>query len=353
MSDQHPLRRALAPSRAATGVIGLLAMAAALPSPANARTGGAGRPGVWAVMAKQGEIVLLTPRLQTRPLTHGGGRKALPTWSKAGDRIAYVEDAPPGVALKQLAIVDLRGAVLRRILVHPAGPDEAIDDGMRWVESISWPAPDRIVVAGSINPSTREVLVFDPTTGETIAQFNDDGFGPGFSSDGKHAAYVTGAPHFTPRTFRLARLTIDGEKVFPEGDRQVDFVSAPAWSADDRAVAILATGASNTAELVVWRKDGPVQAIPLNRQLGYHPSIAWAGADVLVRYSKAGGGQTTLRIRGGGVSELTASPMTAALLLRSDQRRRTAAEGGVEPDFWCASCALTILPRRNSLIDAP
>jgi hypothetical protein len=355
MSDQNSLQRAVAAALVAAGAIGLLAMAPAKSSHVDPKTGTTDQSGVWAVMVKQGEVVLLTPRLETRPLTHGGGGKALPTWSKAGDRIAYVENAAPDLALKQLVIVDLRGAVLRQIPIHPAGPDGAIDDGMRSVESISWASPDRIVVAGSINPSTREVLVFDPATGKEIAQFNDDGFGPGFSGDGRHAAYVTGAPHFTLSAFRLARLVIDGESVFPEGDQRFDFASAPAWSPDDRAVAIVARGPSNTAQLVVWRRDGPAQAIPLDRQLGYHPSVAWSGADILVRYAKPVGGraQTTLRIRNGSISEVEASPIAAALLLRSDQKRRTASERGVEPDFWCGSCALTILPSRNSLIDVP
>ena len=138
--------------------------------------------------------------------------KTLPTWSKDGLRIAYFSPDISDRRLGQLVLVDQHRSVVTQIPVKPMAPG-FVHSGMRYVETVEWLDGNLIAVSGTINPSSTEYNILDISTGKTILEFVDDGFGAAFSQDGKLYASVSGGPHFTPAKSRELKLNVNGAAI--------------------------------------------------------------------------------------------------------------------------------------------
>lgn len=99
--------------------------------------------------------------------------------------------------MAKVVVIDRAGRTLSSFPVHPASP-QVQEFGMKYAEGLGWLTNQRIVVTGSVNPSTTEYDVFNSVTGQRVDQFFDDGLGAAFSPNGQHYAHITGSPHFTP-----------------------------------------------------------------------------------------------------------------------------------------------------------
>ncbi|MFC0134313.1 hypothetical protein CR105_26980 [Massilia eurypsychrophila] len=122
---------------------------------------------------------------------------------------------------------------------------------MRFVDALEWIAADRLVVSGSINPSSSEYLVFDLLTGAVVGGYVDDAQGAEFSPDDQHVITVSGAPDFTARGSRAPVLKLDDQPVVGGLNVDLAFAKKPSWSADSRSFAIAARDASGQMRVVL------------------------------------------------------------------------------------------------------
>jgi hypothetical protein len=68
--------------------------------------------------------------------------------------------------MADIVVMRTDGSLLKEIHFRPVG--EAVS-GMRGVEQMEWISERRLVVSGSINPSTGEYAVIDVETGKQVA----------------------------------------------------------------------------------------------------------------------------------------------------------------------------------------
>ena len=313
---------------------------------------------ISAVFVKDSEIVISTESDEQVQLTNDGIPKSLPVWSKDGSKIAFIEKTDRNIALSRLSVISRGGSRLFSILIHPAPTDpREVVTGMRFVERVEWVTGSRIAVSGSINPSTCENIVFDVFTGSIVNEFYDDGCNAAYSQDGRHVAYMTGAPHFTPESRRERELIVDGKSVFPRRGTQVKFITDPKWNADSKTLAIVATrDKTGTSSMVMWRaKGGKLSTIRIPMKKGVvaegEAELFWNGQDLILTSPEQAWSFSKGRPR-----EIDRS---LALLLNQNQEatemkkeRAVSLPPGVEkPDFWCPSCALSLAPRRSSVND--
>jgi hypothetical protein len=335
--------------------------------------------GLWAVMAflqnsvAQGiRTVMVTGKeISTRSdngslltLTSDGVQKSLPTWSKNGTKIAFVEKTDKAIALASLVVMDATGNELSEIPIKPSAPGE-VRSGMRYVETLEWLTTRRIAVSGTVNPSTTEYDIFELVGGALVKQFFDDGYGATFSQDGQHYAYVNGSPHFTPVDERVPTLNVDDEPVFRETGNHLEFTGAPEWSQDSSAVAIamrnLQTGKRG---ILIWH-EGETRAsfIELPTSISVSPSISWNGGtlyltnqspDAAFGEKRLPSSTWVLTLNSSGVGSWTTIPsktvpdeLLSAEALRHDLEIKARVDGGRDADFWCNSCELNLLPRRS------
>jgi hypothetical protein len=328
------------------------------------------------VFLKGNEIAVSDDGKNVEQITHDGLHKNLPVWSKDGLKIAFLRQVNKKAALDNLVVIDRQGHVLKSILVHPAGQEDE-DSGMRGVETVQWLSNNRIALRGSINPSTSENMIYDVQSGKLIDENNvvevsgdaalqmlfgkskahpkglpgdffDDGTSVGYSPDGNHAAYITGAPHFASDTERRPTLTVDNQPIFPANkESPVKFITAPQWSSDSRFVAILAEEtATKAASLVVYRLGGKSEALPLGVNVGT-PSLSWTDNRFLVKL-----GQSTLQWRSddnsfGPAENAVVEPTGPDASSKAKFGELVKKAGGHDPDIWCQSC----FPRRVSVND--
>ena len=152
------------------------------------------------------------------------------------------------------------GTTLREIRFRPP---EAHVIGMRFIEGLEWISDQRLVVSGSVNPSTGEYALVDIGTGKEVAWYAVDGPAWAASPDGSHAAYVGYVPHFTPEERRRPQFCLDSECDFdkpfhgyPGPTRHLEFEGPPVWSPDGRAAAMAAENYDTKAESVIVRPVG-------------------------------------------------------------------------------------------------
>jgi len=313
--------------------------------------------GTDTAMVRGNEIVVTTGLYETHELTHDGISKSLPVWSKDGSKIAFVEKTDATIALARLVVVDRAGHTLSGILIHPAVSGEGSDGDMRFVESIEWLDANRIAVAGSINPSTSEYIVLNILSHAVVDQFFDDASAAAFSPDGTHVAYQTGSPHFTPTGHQFPILNLDGGAIYPQKRLHIEFISNVRWSQDGQSLAVVTANYQDNADsVVIWNKAQRLKVIPLTISNGTF-GLFWRGSNLIVtsapdeqnRFGRAwivAGGSDTLNAT--PVAGAT-DPVVAANLLKASLKQLARAAGGHEADFWCSSCSLIALPRRNSL----
>jgi hypothetical protein len=104
-------------------------------------------------------------------LTNDGLAKRLLVQSKSGERIAFVRDSP--VELADIVVIRPDGSGTREIHFRPLGGNIL---GMRFVEGLDWISEQRLIVSGSLNPSTCEYAVIDVETGASAGGYLTDGF---------------------------------------------------------------------------------------------------------------------------------------------------------------------------------
>ena len=306
-----------------------------------------------AVFVRQGEIFTLDADGKAVQITSDGLHKEDPLWSKDGSRIAYLQGVDKNLALAELVVVSGVGSKLADVLIRPVRADQG--DDMRFIETLQWLTPEKIAASGSINPSTEESLVLDLASGQEVMNYYDDSGGTVYSPDGEHAAYVDGAPHFAARDETEPALNIDLRRVYPAAGVQVDFLSQAAWSPDGTAVAILAKSrASRALSLVVCRVDSGCSQAPLRAASADGEfTLGWS-ADALTVTA----GSATWSVQTGSadlspeaIRRASAPPLPdlkqRADALVNDLRQKILDAGGVSPDFWCANCILSTLPRKT------
>ena len=125
------------------------------------------------VFLKGSEIYSTKPgATEARQLTTDGLKKGLLVPSKDRRRFAFVRDAK-GSSLGDLVVMQPDGTTVREIRFRPP---EAHVSGMRFIEGLEWISDQRLVVSGSVNPSTGEYVLVDIGTGKEVGGYLTDGF---------------------------------------------------------------------------------------------------------------------------------------------------------------------------------
>jgi hypothetical protein len=236
------------------------------------------------VFLKDSEVWARVPGTpDARPITNDGRRKFLLVQSPGGSRVAFLHESVGQLA--DIMVMRTDGPLVNEIHFRPV-EENAL--GMRGVERFQWISERRLVVAGSINPSTGEYAVIDVETGKQVAGNLVDGFTWVASPDGEHAAYLGFIPHFTPEADRRPRICLDNEcglgpsRGYPSEDVHVDFITAPQWSSDSSAVAIIAENYdTHIASVIVRHVGGKTLDILAPSQAEGSLGVAWDG-DVLI-----------------------------------------------------------------------
>jgi hypothetical protein len=216
-------------------------------------------------------------------ITNDGIGKRLLVLSKGGDRLAFLRDSAAEMA--DIVVMRTDGSLLNEIHFRPVGEPVS---GMRGVEQMEWISQRRLVLSGSINPSTGEYDVLDAETGALIKAYGTDGSTWVASPDGEHAAYLGFIGHFTPEADRRPRICLDDEcglgpsRGYPKEDVHVDFITSPEWSPDSSAVAIIAENYDTHVDSVIVRHvGGKTLDILAPSQAEGSLGVAWNG-NVLV-----------------------------------------------------------------------
>jgi hypothetical protein len=325
---------------------------------------------------RDGAVCVSVDGTALRCLTAEKSKARLPVWSRDGNRIAYVDEASPGSALAWLVVIDQHGQVLSRLAIKAVGNGE-VRSGMRFVEALEWVAADRLVVSGSINPSSSEYLVFDLITGTVWGGYIDDARGAEFSPDGQHVLTVNGAAHFTARGARAPVLTLDDRPVVSGLNADLTSVGKPSWSADSRSFAIAARDAAGQMQVVLGEAASktarwvhlPFSVAAADRA----PILFWAGNELHIQrivtapLNTANGTSQMAKIgarnvavedyvlgvgTGGAawkrVTKPVVAPAKAAATLRASvAATQRAASAQQDLDVWCSGCELDAVARRN------
>jgi dipeptidyl aminopeptidase/acylaminoacyl peptidase len=318
---------------------------------------------VKAVYLKGNELFTVGADGEQKQLTHDGMPKRNPLWSKDGTRIAFERDIDESVALDDLIVIDSQtGNMLEDIRVCPVGSGEM--NVVRYIEGIEWLTKDRIAAKGSINPSATQTFVYDVKTGKELIDYPDDAGGAVFSPDGEHAATIDGMQHFSQESDRAPELDIDNLRVYPAEGVHISVLSNPAWSEDSTKVAVVTADyqSKQRSAVICWLNSSCKSTpLPAGNTDGVHTfQIQWSGSNVSANSSEG-----AWSLQPGDARAVAATPALdfkpnaydtplslqdkiqklggdgALSLLKQVQQL-----GGVEPDLWCQSCALTRLPRR-------
>jgi WD40-like Beta Propeller Repeat len=299
-------------------------------------------------------------------LTDDGLRKSLPVWSTDGKKIAFVRtSARPG--LGDIVVLSPAGEELWAL---PFRPSDAHVTGMRFIEELEWISLERLMVSGSVDPSTVEYVVVDVHARKELGGYLTNGLNLAFSPDGKHVAYEAAVPHFTPQENRRPRLCLDdgcdprrASGGYPsDSERHIEFATYPVWSPSSSVVAVLAQDYRTNGLLLIAQPAGgqatefPLPASSPGRSiLGYNSEneklyrIYWGGETA---FAVAGDAAWKLERHGTALipvllESVPTADITAALQLRRVEEARFKALGASQVDSWCASCGLQLLPRRN------
>jgi hypothetical protein len=321
---------------------------------------------IQSVFVLNSEIYISTGSGKPVQLTDDGLAKSLPVWSPDGNRIAFVRiSARPG--LGDIVVLSSTG---QELLAATFRPSDANVSGMRFIEELEWISPERLMVSGSMNPSTGESAVIDARTGKEVAGYLADGPSVAFSPDAKHVAYEAPVPHFMPVEERRPRLCLDdgcdlrrASGGYPsDPQRHIEFATYPVWSPSSSVVAVLAQDYRTNGLLLIAQSAGgqatefPLPASSPGRSIfGYNSEneklyrIYWSGETA---FAVAGDAAWKLEPHGTALipvlpESVPTGDITAALQLRRVEEARFKALGASQVDSWCASCALRLLPRRN------
>ena len=280
-------------------------------------------------------------------LAHGGGARGLPCLSPDGTRIAFTQVTDPARALADVVVVAPDGRELSRTPIEPVLPDVGYT-GMQYVDGLRWISGRQLAVRGAINPAQSQYYVVDAAAGKIVSDFVDDGSRAAFSPDGRQVARLADSPHYVADADRTPALLLDGKPVW-QAARGGSLASEPRFSADGASLAWADRDAAGKAGLDIYG-DGALHHVPLPAAPAGTLGVYWAGSRAVATASPAGGAGRTLawsasRTGAELTAQLASDPAASAEALRATLQRQARAAGVQEPDFWCASCALSVLPR--------
>ncbi|XLZ72931.1 hypothetical protein ABT364_13440 [Massilia sp. SR12] len=297
---------------------------------ATAAAAHAGAPALRTAVVRGDAICIQQSGAAATCFQQNGRSKTLPVWSPDGQRLAYWEEG-------KLSIIDQHGQMLVQKVAKPVAAGE-VAGGMRAAEAMQWLDGGRLVVSGSVNPTSTEYLVFDAASGQQLSALADDGYGAAFSPGGLHVATVAGRPHFADRTQRRPALLVDGRAVFESADGRVDFTGGPVWSSDGRQLSVPMADQQGRNYLLRW-KTGAAHAM-LQPMLTVAATQAAKGS--------APGQRAGIALQPAQDSN---DPLNAARSMRRALQREAGVLSG-RADWWCQDCALSRLPRRTTLDDS-
>ena len=313
---------------------------------------------------QNGQICVTGAAKAVQCLTSDSRAKYLPVWSLDGNRIAFIEISDNPSALAIANVMDRNGSTIARIPIKAKGPGE-IRSGMRDVESVEWISSNRLVVSGSVNPSSREYVIVDVGARQVVDEFISDEYRASFSADGLSYAAVAGAPHFTPRESRASTLVVNGRRLDGLVPSGIEIAGSPAWAPDGSAIAIplrYATSRTGADSVMIWeRGSGAKHLIPAPSRIR---DVRWRDKELVAASMPATEGQGQLAtVTQGWELPIITKPfgvsgwqpvVDPAVLsttqedekLRSELRGGLVVDGGINIDIWCASCGLSNLLRR-------
>ncbi len=121
----------------------------------------------------------------TATLSNDRRPKSLLRWTQDGQRLSYIVPDTAG-AKARLVVIDLSGKVLKEVAIRPM--TDPPTEGLRFVEQLSWITPEKVRVAGSINPHNCEMFDLEiETAAESNWQTGECGSFVA-SPDGRHVA---------------------------------------------------------------------------------------------------------------------------------------------------------------------
>ncbi len=331
-------------------------------------------PAMRMALVRDGSVCASVDGSPLRCFATGSSKPRLPVWSRDGNRIAFIDDGAPANALASLVVIDVHGQVQSRTALKPVASGE-VRSGMRFVESLQWLSADRVVVSGSINPSSTEHLVVDLLRGGVVAEHVDDAGGASFSPDGQHVLTIDGAPHFSAPASRAPVLRLDGQELLKGLPADTAAMGRARWAADGNAFALAAQPASGPWRLVLGQvATGGARWVDLPFDWGAGskaPTLFWSGTELhlqrLVPAPRTGAAAATAAAPGARAQSVedwvwsgplqagawkraavpALDPARAAAALRAAALAVSPVPGALDADLWCTGCALDRVARRS------
>jgi hypothetical protein len=225
------------------------------------------------LVATDGQTIWLEEGTHKRIVTTDPLGASLPSWF--GDRIAYsrvrIDDA--GVPHTEIVVMKESGDLVRVIAI----PD---DTGINGLLQLGWRDAKRVFIEGHVNPAVSLYLEWNADSGKLA--FERPGAQFVVSPDGRSLAQRSHTPWGAPEEFDNAALEIDGNVVYGGDAEHHAFLSAPAWSADSRRVAVVdeVEGATYVVSFDAKNAKAERQRVPVG---GGHATVEWRGESIVVR----------------------------------------------------------------------
>jgi len=202
-------------------------------------------------------------------------------WLPDGGHLSYMVEPKDG-AMARLAIIDLRGRILKEVSIRPrTNPPIEV---MRFVEDITWITARKIRVQGSVNPRNCEMFDLDIDTGKESNWQVGQCYSFVASPDDKHIAYLTGHPIVPDEELEDA-VEMDDERVtYPDRNSSIRVLARPVWCPDSRRVAFIERQKlSGETALTILSVTSDFKKIGLPAHLAEGATIRWINSRIVVQ----------------------------------------------------------------------